>query len=93
MNKEKRKQIVLDKKLSRVWQSYKDVKKDKQLELTNHSFSFHKATISAIGGGEQEVQARRDVEIVIPDPGRSFYEDYPDIYWPKTGCDLRLYFQ
>ena len=37
MNKEKRKQIELDKKLSRIWQSYKDVKKEKQLELTNRS--------------------------------------------------------
>ena len=49
------------------------------------------ATITAIGGEEREVQAQRDVEIVIPDPGKSDYEDYPDVYWPKTGCDLRLY--
>ena len=49
------------------------------------------ATITAIGGEEREVQAQRDVEIVIPDPAKSDYEDYPDIYWPKTGCDLRLY--
>ena len=48
MNKDKRKQIVLDKKLSRIWQSYNDVKKEKQLELTNHSFSFH---IDDIGAG------------------------------------------
>ncbi len=49
------------------------------------------ATITAIGGEEREVQAQRDVEIVIPDPAKSDYEDYPDVYWPKTGCDLRLY--
>lgn len=50
------------------------------------------ATITAIGGENRDVQAKRDVEIVIPDPGKSDYEDYPDVYWPKTGCDLRLYF-
>ena len=22
---------------------------------------------------------------------QNYYEDYPDVYWPKTGCDLRLY--
>ena len=49
------------------------------------------ATITAIGGEDREVQAQRDVEIVIPDPAKSWYEDYPDVYWPKTGCDLRLY--
>ena len=57
MNKEKRKQIVLDKKLSRVWQSYKDMKKDKQLELTNHSFSFH---IDDIGAGWEYVHFKMD---------------------------------
>ena len=50
------------------------------------------ATITAIGGEDREVQAQRDVEIVIPDPAKSDYADYPDIYWPKTGSDLRLYF-
>ena len=50
------------------------------------------ATITAIGGEEREVQAQRDVEIVIPSPEKSDYADYPDVYWPKTGCDLRLYF-
>ena len=49
------------------------------------------ATITAIGGEDREVQAQRDVEIVIPDPAKSWYEDNPDVYWPKTGCDLRLY--
>ena len=38
-----------------------------------------------------ESEAQRDVEIVIPDPAKSWYEDNPDVYWPKTGCDLRLY--
>ena len=52
MNKEKRKQIVRDKKLSRIWQSYNDVGIEKQLELTNHSFSFH---IDDIGAGWEYV--------------------------------------
>ena len=52
MNKEKRKQIVLDKKLSRIWQSYNDVKKENQLELTDHVFSFH---IDDIGAGWEYV--------------------------------------
>ncbi|MBQ6520231.1 MAG: hypothetical protein IJI14_16065 [Anaerolineaceae bacterium] len=50
------------------------------------------ATITAFGGENREVQAQRDVEIVIPDPEKSDYADYPDIYWPKTGSDLREYF-
>ena len=49
----------------------------------------YRATITAIGGGEMEVQAQRDVEIVIPDPAKAYYTDYPDVYWPKTGSDLK----
>lgn len=47
------------------------------------------ATITAIGGGDREIQAQRDVEIVIPDPAHSDYQDWPDVYWPKTGADLK----
>ena len=67
MNKEKRKQIELDKKLSRIWQSYKDVKKEKQLELTNHSFSFR---IDNIGAGWEYVH------FVLDDQSHDFRISY-----------------
>lgn len=44
----------------------------------------YRALICATGA-DGETVARRDVEIVIPPPEKSFYTDYPDVYWPKAG--------
>ncbi len=41
MNKENRKQKELEKRMARVWQSYASFPKEKQTELTDHTFSFH----------------------------------------------------
>ena len=67
MNKEKRMQKDRDKKLSRIWQSYNDMKKEKQLEVTDHVFSFQ---IDDIGAGWEYVH------FVLDDQLHSFRISY-----------------
>ena len=59
MNSEKRQQKELDRRMTRVWQSFRDVGQEKQSILTDHTFSFH---IDDIGAGWEYVHFILDDE-------------------------------
>ena len=59
MNKENRKQKELEKRMSRIWQSYQAAGKEKQAALTAHSFSFH---LDDVGAGWEYVHFELDGE-------------------------------
>ena len=52
-------QKMLDRKVQRIWQSFRDVGQEKQTELTGHTFSFH---IDDIGAGWEYVHFVLDNE-------------------------------
>lgn len=59
MNSEKRQQKELDRRMTRIWQSFKDVGQERQTLLTDHVFSFH---IDDIGAGWEYVHFTLDDE-------------------------------
>ena len=59
MNSRNKQQKILDKKMARIWQSFRDVGNEKQAELTDHTFSFH---IDDIGTGWEYVHFVLDTE-------------------------------
>ena len=52
MPRSNKQQKMLDRKVQRVWQSFRDVGREKQTALTDHTFSFH---IDDIGTGWEYV--------------------------------------
>ena len=59
MNGRNKQQKKLDKKMERIWQSFRDAGREKQAELTDHTFSFH---IDDIGAGWEYVHFILDDE-------------------------------
>ena len=59
MTRSNKHQKMLDRKVQRIWQSFRDVGQEKQTELTAHTFSFH---IDDIGAGWEYVHFVLDNE-------------------------------
>ena len=67
MRKSNRQQMILANKMARIWQSFRDVGKEKQAELTDHTFSFH---IDDVGAGWEYVH------FILDDDGFGFRISY-----------------
>ena len=67
MTRNNKQQKMLDRKVQRIWQSFKDVGQEKQTELIGHIFSFH---IDDIGTGWEYVH------FVLDDDGFGFRISY-----------------
>ena len=67
MTRSNKHQKMLDRKVQRIWQSFRDVGQDRQTELTGHTFSFH---IDDIGAGWEYVH------FILDDDGCGFRISY-----------------
>ena len=67
MSRNNKQQKILDKKMQRIWQSFRDVGQEKQSSLTSHTFSFY---IDDIGTGWEYVH------FVLDDNGFGFRISY-----------------